>query len=510
VRASLRARLRALPPLTTPPLTVGFAVAAAFIIAEGAFLLVLNRMAPDESFGVLFLLGVLVVSTLWGPGLAATTSVLSAVAFDVFHDWPHGVPGPFDLENTFRLAAFLVIALLTNFIAGLARASRHRANRLAEQQAALRRVATLVARAVSPSEVFAAVAVEMARCLHAANALVGRYEPDGTVTFVAAARLDPRSKKEIDTGQRSITLDGDSVAARVLRTGRPARMHGADYDAAPQVRAMGIRAGVGVPIRVDGRLWGVAGVASPEPEALPPDTEARVGDFADLVATAIANAATRAELIASRARIVTAADEARRRIERDLHDGAQQRVVSLALNLRMAQASVPPEIDGLKDQLSRVVSGLTGVCEELQEISRGIHPAILSRGGLAPALKTLARRCTVPVTLDLAVDGRLPETPQVAAYYIVSEALTNVAKHAQATGVKVSARLIDRSLELTIADDGVGGADFGKGSGLIGLIDRVEALGGRLSVSSPAAGGTTLRASVPVGDVRQLITTDTS
>jgi signal transduction histidine kinase len=508
VTASLRARLPGLPPLTTPPLTVGFAAAAAFIIAEGASLLVLNRMAPDESFGVVFLPGVLVVSTLWGPGLAATTSVLSAVAFDVFHDWPHGVPGPLDLSNTIRLAVFLLIALLTNFVAGLARASRHRANHLAEQQAALRRVATLVARAVSPAEVFAAVAVEMVRCLHAAGALVGRYEPDGTVTFVATARFDPHSNKGVDTGQRSITLDGDSVAARVLRTGRPARMHGADYDGAPQVRQLGIRAGVGVPIRVDGRLWGVAGVASPEPEALPPDTEARVGDFADLVATAIANAATRAELIASRARIVTAADEARRRIERDLHDGAQQRVVSLALNLRMAEASVPPEIDGLKNQLSRVASGLTGVCEELREISRGIHPAILSRGGLGPALKTLARRCAVPVTLDVAVDGRLPETAEVAAYYIVSEALTNVAKHAQATGVKVSARLIDRSLELTITDDGDGGADFGKGSGLIGLVDRVEALGGRLTVSSPAAVGTTLRASVPVGDRHQPITTD--
>jgi signal transduction histidine kinase len=498
VRASLGARLPALPPLTTPPLTVGVAVAAAFITAESALLVVLNRMAPDESFGVLFLLGVLVVSTLWGPGLAATTSVLSAIAFDVFRDWPHGLLGPLDLEYAIRLAAFLVIALLTNFVAGLARASRHRANDLAEQQAALRRVATLVARAVSPSEVFVAVAAEMARCLHAEDALVGRYEPDGTVTFVATARLDPHSTREVDTGQRSITLDDDSVAARVFRTGLPARMHGADYDASPQVRQLGIRAGVGVPIRVSGRLWGVAGVCSAEPQPFPSDTEARVGDFADLVATAIANAATRAELIASRARIVTAADDARRRFERDLHDGAQQRVVSLALNLRMTEASVPPEIDGFKNQLSRVVSGLMAVCEELREISRGIHPAVLSRGGLGPALKTLARRSTVPVSLDLAVDGRLPETAEVAAYYVVSEALTNVAKHAQASEVKVSARLIDRSLELVIVDDGVGGALRGKGSGLIGLIDRVEAVGGRMQIISPQGDGTTLRARIPV------------
>jgi signal transduction histidine kinase len=447
----VRARLLSFIPLATPPLALGVAVAVAFIAAEGVVAVLLKRMAPQESFGILFLLGVLVVSTLWGPGLAAATSVLSAVAFEICHDWPHGVPGPFDLESTVRLGVFLVIALLTNFVASLARASRHRANHLAEQQTALRRVATLVARAANPSDVFAAVAVEMVRCLHVPAAFVGRYEPDGTVTRVATRGVDPQGKNEVE-----------------------------------------------VPIRVDGRLWGVAGVASAEYDPLPPDTEALVGDFADLISIAIANAATRAELIASRARIVTAADDARRRIERDLHDGAQQRVVSLALKLRMAEMSMPPEFDGLKDQLSRVVSGLTSVCEDLQDISRGIHPAILSRGGLGPALKMLARRCTVPVALDLNVDRRLPETAEVAAYFIVSEALTNVAKHAQAAEVTVSARLTDRDLELTITDDGVGGAGFGKGSGLIGLTDRVEALGGHLHVASPPGGGTTLRASIPV------------
>jgi len=448
----IRARVLAFVPLATPPLALGIAVAAAWIATASALVVVLKDMAPRESFGVLYLLGVLIISTLWGPGLAATMSVLSAVAYGFFHDWPEAMPAPLDLENTVRLVVFVVIALLTNFVAGLARASRHRANHLAEPQAALRRVATLVARAVSASEVFATVAAEMAQCLHVPSAFVGRYEPDGTVTWVATTGFHPHAKSE-----------------------------------------------VGVPIRVDGRLWGIVGVSSPEPDALPSDAEDRVGDFADLVAIAIANAATRAELIASRARIVTAADDARRRIERDLHDGAQQRVVSLALNLRMAEVSVPPEFDELKDQLSRVVSGLTSVCEELQDISRGIHPAILSRGGLGPALKMLARRCTVPVSLDLKVDRRLPETTEVAAYYVMSEALTNVAKHAQATEVTVSARLIDGNLELRVADDGVGGAGFGKGSGLIGLTDRVEALGGHLQVVSPPGGGTTLRASIPVG-----------
>jgi signal transduction histidine kinase len=209
-----------------------------------------------------------------------------------------------------------------------------------------------------------------------------------------------------------------------------------------------------------------------------------------------------AELTASRARIVTAADGARRQFERDLHDGAQQRLISLGLQLRSAEASVPPELRSLKEQISGVVGGLTGVAEDLQEISRGIHPAILSRGGLGPALKTLARRSTVPVVLDLGVDRRLPEPTEVAAYYVVSEALTNTAKHAQATEVNVSAQDDGVNLCLSIRDDGIGGADFAKGSGLIGLRDRVEALGGQMDVQSRHGSGTSLLVKIPfdVGD----------
>jgi signal transduction histidine kinase len=261
---------------------------------------------------------------------------------------------------------------------------------------------------------------------------------------------------------------------------------------------MGLYSTVAVPIVVDGQVWGMAAVGSSAPEPLPPDTEARVGDFADLVATAIANAATRAELIASRARIVAAADDARRRLERDLHDGAQQRLVSLGLQTRLAEASVPPQLDGLKSQLSRVVSGLTDVSVDLQEISRGIHPAILSKGGLGPALKTLARRCTVPVNLDLAIDGHLPDSIEVGAYYIVAEALTNAAKHARASQVEVCAESRDDNLYLSIRDDGIGGAEFAKGSGLIGLKDRAEALGGRMTLESPAGNGTSLHIRIPL------------
>jgi signal transduction histidine kinase len=229
---------------------------------------------------------------------------------------------------------------------------------------------------------------------------------------------------------------------------------------------------------VRGRVWGTAVVGSSRPEPLPPDTEARVGDFADLVATAIANAQAHAELTASRARIVAAGDDARRRFERDLHDGAQQRLVSLALELRTAEASVLPEHDQLRERMSHILSGLADVSEELREMSHGIHPAILSKGGLGPARKALSRRSAVPVKLHLAVERRSPESAEVAAYYVVAEALTNAAKHARASEVDVRVEADDDSLRLSVRDDGIGGAAVGKGSGLTGLMDRVEALDG--------------------------------
>jgi len=207
---------------------------------------------------------------------------------------------------------------------------------------------------------------------------------------------------------------------------------------------------------------------------------------------------SQSELAASRARIVTAADQTRRRIERDLHDGVQQRLVSLALEQRQAEAMVPAELHELRAQLSRVADGLAGVMEELQEISRGIHPAILAQGGLATALKTLARRSAVPVLLEVRAETRLPEPVEVAAYYIVSEALTNTAKHAHASAVRVLVEARDGVLRLSIHDDGRGGADPTRGSGLIGLTDRVDALGGTIEVASPSGEGTTLRITLPI------------
>ena len=208
--------------------------------------------------------------------------------------------------------------------------------------------------------------------------------------------------------------------------------------------------------------------------------------------------ASRAELAASRARIVTAADETRRRIERDLHDGVQQRLVSLVLAQRRAAAIVPPELGELQAQLSGVVDGLAGALEELQEISRGIHPAILAQGGLVLALKALARRSAVPVELEVRVETRLPEPVERAAYYIVSEALTNTAKHAHASMVHVAVEARDGVLGLSIRDDGCGGADPTRGSGLIGLTDRVDALAGTIQVASPSGEGTTLLIALPI------------
>ena len=247
------------------------------------------------------------------------------------------------------------------------------------------------------------------------------------------------------------------------------------------------------------RVWGVAIAGSSRSDAFPPSAERRVSDFADLITIAIANAHARAELSASRARIVAAADNTRRRIERDLHDGAQQRLVSLGLKLRLAEESVPPGQTALRGQISDVVTGLVGISDELREMSHGIHPAILSKGGLGPALNTLARRSPVPVNLDVDVTRRLLDYVEVAGYYVVAESLTNVAKHAQAARVEVAANAENDTLCLSIRDDGVGGADTGKGSGLIGLVDRVEALGGQIVITSHLGEGTSLDVRIPLG-----------
>jgi signal transduction histidine kinase len=233
-------------------------------------------------------------------------------------------------------------------------------------------------------------------------------------------------------------------------------------------------------------------------EPLPADTEARLTGFTELVATAIANAEANAELRASRARIVATADQTRRRIERDLHDGAQQRLVTLALQVRAAQAKVPAQFDQLTAELDHVAAGLSSTLDELREFARGIHPATLVRGGLAPALNTLARRSPVRVDLDMRLHERLPEHIEVTAYYVASEALANAAKHARASVVHVRVDMAGGGLRLDVRDDGVGGADPAGGSGLIGLRDRVEATGGSFRLESRHGEGTRLLIELPV------------
>ena len=254
---------------------------------------------------------------------------------------------------------------------------------------------------------------------------------------------------------------------------------------------------MGVPISVQGRLWGVVIVGYARTSAAPADTEQRLADFTELVATAIANAQVQAELTASRARIVAAGDQARRRFERDLHDGAQQRLVSLGLQLRAAQARVPPGLGDLATELHRAVTGLDSTLEELREFARGVHPASLTEAGLAPALRTLARRSPVPVQLDLRTTTRLPERVEVTTYYVVSEALANAAKHANASAVTVAVEASGGVLSVAVRDNGAGGADLSRGIGLVGLKDRVEAVGGTFSAHSRPGEGTLLVAELP-------------
>jgi PAS domain S-box-containing protein len=364
---------------------------------------------------------------------------------------------------------------------------------LEEQQAALRRVATAVARGGSPDAIFAATVGELHTVVAAASTALMRYEADGFGTMLAA-----RGERLFEVGAR-VPLQGRNATAEVLRTGRATRIDYKDGSGpvVERMRASGFTSGVVAPIFVEGRLWGV--MASVWSGGSPPrDAEARVSQFTDLVGTAIANAESRAELLASRARIVTTADQTRRRIERDLHDGAQQRLVALTMKLRALEDVTTPQAEVFIEEVEEIAVGLDDVLDDLREMATGLHPVILSRGGLGPALKALGRRSPIPVKIDVQVDERLAEPVEVAAYYVVAEALTNSAKHARASLVRVDAQVTDGHLRVSVRDDGVGGAHPDAGSGLVGLIDRVEALGGTLILQSPPAGGTTLRIDFPL------------
>ncbi|MBB5787508.1 GAF domain-containing protein [Jiangella mangrovi] len=454
--------------------TGGPARIASFMFEDGAIAAEARELGIRTSIGC----PIIVDGHLWG---VAAASSKSSRAFP---------PGT---EARIQRFTDLVATAVTNAEA------RSGLRRSADEQAALRRVATLAARGdADPSPVFAIVADQVRTLLGADCTSVLRFESDGSATYLAARGWrDPDRRKP---GSKWFP-EQPSVIENVRLTGRSARL---DYSGVtviqelpPSLRTEGVRSAVASPIAVESRLWGSIGVAS-RTGLLPAETEERLIAFTEIVATAIANTESRTQLAASRARVIAAADATRRRLERDLHDGAQQRLVALALELRNTQAEVPRDLPALSAAVGRLADDVTEVLDQLRELSRGIHPAILSEGGLGPALRTLARRSPVPVDLTVRLGSRYRDAVEVAAYYVASEALTNTVKHANAEHIEILVEERDGALHLVVGDDGDGGADLSRGTGLTGLYDRVESLGGAMRVASPVGGGTEIRVNLPL------------
>jgi signal transduction histidine kinase len=420
--------------------------------------------------------------------------------------------GPFVRESiTDQLLAtqlFLATAALTSLILAAVTAERRRAGEelrrneesvrlLANEQAALRRVATLVASEADPEVLFEKVTEEAGILLGADNAAVLRYDDNMSATLLSAWSVPGRD--HIPAGA-TIMLEGDTVATRVYRTGEAKR---ASYDdlhdpLARMQRSFGYRSAVGAPVKLGGRPWGAIVAATAEAEPLPGEAEKRLCDFAELVSQALANADARQKLAASRARVVEVGDAERRRLERNLHDGAQQRLVSLALQLRLVEAVLKDDPERAPGLLADAHVQLDESLRELRELARGIHPAILSDRGLGAAIQALAARAPLEVELTDLPDERLSEPVEAAAYYVVAEAVTNAAKYARASSVSVSIRRSDGRALVRVADDGVGGANPEEGSGLRGLADRLEALDGLLRIDSQPNSGTRIEAEIPL------------
>jgi signal transduction histidine kinase len=489
----------------------GLLAASLLITAETLLAYPLRHASPPESLGPLYLLGVVVIAAGWGLRAGAATAVASAIAFDYFHFPPIGNIGIYYSGKWLAIPIYLVVALVVGSVADLARtraveaAKRRRdaelaadhAHRLADELAALTRVATLTAHGAAAPEVFAAVSGEVGNLLDSRYTALGRFEPDVTVTVVGTWRrdADPAGMPAVDSRW---PIAAGSLAERVWRTAQPVRLDrpGDAVETAPFPQGPEIASAVACPIVVEGRVWGVmiSGFSAPGPR--PEGTEARMTKFSRLLATAIADAESRTQLIDARARVVAAVDDTRRRIERDLHDGVQQNLYALALQLTAAR-DARQEPSTLRTQLAEMDDRLGSLVTDLREISRGLRPALLSQGGLDVAVGALARRCGLPVELDVHAGRRLPAEVEAAAYYIVSEALTNAARHSHATTVRVRLDVGEEGLRLAVRDDGIGGANPEAGSGLAGLRDRVEALGGRMEITSPVGRGTDLLATVP-------------
>jgi signal transduction histidine kinase len=434
-----------------------------------------------------------------GPLFGVPLALAAALAIDSFYIAPYR---SFDSRNWVNYPVSAMYIAIGVFVGAILKGTQQRAatsetarTKLADEQAALRRVATLVAQGGPPEEVFAAVAGEMRNLVRADVTRIIRIETDGTATLVGGTNPDDRP------GPLG-PIEPGLATAEVRRTGRIARVDSFD-GVAPELVARWFGAtgssphAIACPVMVGGRLWGTIVAGSLE-GPLPDETDLRMAEFTELLVTGIANASSRAELAASRARLVVAGDEARRRFERNLHDGVQQRLVSLALQLRRVERRLPAAERDVRAALSATVQELNATTDEVREIAQGIHPAVLTQGGLGPALRTLALRSSMPVEVVVEREERLPEPIEVAAYYVAAEALTNAAKHAAASSASVTLERHDHFMRLQVSDNGVGGADPSTGSGLTGIRDRVEALGGSLAVRSPHGQGTVLDVALPV------------
>jgi signal transduction histidine kinase len=482
-------------------------------VIEGVVLLVvlaaLAELAPQREVPYIVFPVLLWSALRLGPRGAATAIlvVCSITVWNTAHE-----TGPFVRESiTDSLLAtqvFIATAALTSLLLAAVTAERTGAARalatseaaqraLADEHAALSRVATVVAAEAAPSSVFSQVTEEVGRLLGLPAATVVQYHGQRAAMVVGGWSADGGLRLPVGT---SVDLDGDSVAAKVLRTGTAQRVERYDHatgELAETLRSAGYRGAVAAPVTVGGRLWGALVGATASEEPPPTGLEQRLCDFAHLVGQALANADARDRLAASRAELVEVSDDERRKLERDLHDGAQQRLVSLALTLRLAQEQIRRDPGDAEELIGRSREELNEALQELRELARGIHPAVLSDRGLEPAVEALAHRAHVPVELGEFPESRPPEQVELAAYFVISEALTNIAKYASATRATVAVTRTNGSLTVEVGDDGVGGADPRRGSGLSGLAARLEAIDGRLWVESVAGCGTTVRASVP-------------
>ena len=442
------------------------------------------------------------VALRFGP-FGAATAVAITSCLTVWNT-AHG-SGPFlrasITHSVLASQLFVAVAALTSLILAAVTAERTASERaqqdLTEEQGALRRIATLVAREAASDRVFEQVTVEAARTLGASAASLARFDDDGMVTFVGG--WSDTGRLAFPIGSR-VPVEQTGVLAEIRQTGQPERID--DYEGrAPQIverlSSFGYGSATAAPVRVGGQVWGALVAAARGEEPLAPGSERHLADFAELVAQALANADAYRKLAASRIRIVEAGDTERRRLERNLHDGAQQRLVSVALQLRLIETSLRKDPDSVRTLLATANSELDQALEELRELARGIHPAVLTDRGLEAAVRAVAQRAPIPVELTELPRDRLPDSVEAAIYYLVAEAITNVAKYAQATHASVAVERSNGFATVVVRDDGIGGAEPAPGSGLVGLADRVEALGGRLHIESPPGHGTELTAEIP-------------